>query len=257
MRILVSNDDGINAAGIQALYTVLSKEHEVYMIAPSEEKSACSNAISMRGALSVKRHDERIFSVGGYPADCVNIGLHGKIIPEPDIVISGINHGPNMGEDIYYSGTVAAARVAFIHGKTGIAVSLDSKEDLQWLDNAAVFIGHFVATQGHEFTGSPVLYNINYPAIAEGEIRGVAFANLDKRRYVDRYIVSEQTNDSFSMKLEGLLESEFINGSDADMVMKGYISITPLTLDATDYNKMKKGEKTFIAFQTYEGSVRM
>jgi 5'-nucleotidase len=257
MRILVSNDDGIGAAGIQALYTALAKEHEVYMIAPSEEKSACSNAISMRGALSVKRHDERVFSVGGYPADCVNIGLHGKLIPDPDIVISGINHGPNMGEDIYYSGTVAAARVAFINGKTGIAVSLNSKNDLQWLDNAAAFIGHLVTAQGNGLTSSPVLYNINYPAIVENEIRGVTFANLDKRHYVDHYIVSEHSKDSFNMKLEGSLESEYIAGSDADMVRKGYISITPLTLDATDYDKIEKGEKTFVAFRMYEGSVRL
>ncbi len=114
MKILLSNDDGINAEGINILFNYLSEKFDVYMFAPEVEKSACSNAITIRNDFDVKKLADNKYSVAGYPADCVNIGIHGKFIPEVDVVVSGINHGPNMGGDIYYSGTVAAARTGYI-----------------------------------------------------------------------------------------------------------------------------------------------
>src|SRR5208337_1483348 len=126
MRILLTNDDGVNAEGILTLFRVLSQFHDTYIIAPDRERSACSNIFTMREEVKVQRIDRNIFSINGYPADCVSLGLHSDLIPGIDLVISGINHGPNLGDDIHFSGTVAGARTAFIFGKPAIAVSIDS-----------------------------------------------------------------------------------------------------------------------------------
>jgi len=206
------------------------------MIAPSTERSACSNAITMRSPVKLVQHDSRHFSVSGYPADCVNIGLHGNIIPEIDMVISGINHGPNMGDDIHYSGTVAGARVAFINKKTGIAVSVCGMLNTQRFQNAADFIADFISMSELFNNGIPLLLNINYPDDENNTNMGIAYTQLDKRYYVDHYVTLESSGNSKTIKMEGVIESERRNNSDYDMTQQGYISITPLTLDSTDYN---------------------
>ncbi|MCU0822334.1 MAG: 5'/3'-nucleotidase SurE, partial [Spirochaetes bacterium] len=126
MRILLTNDDGISAKGINLLYESLSRKHDVYVIAPNEEKSGCSSAITMKSQLKIETLSEKKFAVHGFTADCVNIGLKGNIIPKVDMVVSGINHGPNCGDDIYFSGTVAGARIGYIYGLSSIAISIDS-----------------------------------------------------------------------------------------------------------------------------------
>ena len=236
MIILLTNDDGIHAKGINLLFDELSTKHEIYMIAPSEERSACSNAITMRSSLTIRSHDERKFSVDGFPADCVNIGLHGGLIPEPDLVVSGINHGPNMGDDIYYSGTVAGARVGFIHGKSGIAVSLTSNDRIEHLGDAAEYVLSFIESHADQIARHKSFFNINYPAIPKNEIAGTAYTFLDKRSYKDSFIVKRSSQDERIVQLEGTVESARIEGSDYDLVNKGYVSVTPLKLDSTDYD---------------------
>jgi len=240
MNILLTNDDGIHAKGINALFDALSQRYDVYMVAPAEERSACSNAITMRGPLHIKRYDSRHFSVDGFPADCTNVGLYGEVIPEPDIVVSGINHGPNMGDDIYYSGTVAGARVGFIHGKSGIAVSLCSKEKFSFLDNAAAYTKSFIEKNETLLLNENHFLNINYPARPDDEIAGTAYTYLDKRSYKDRFIVHDHTGDTKTVTLDGIVESVRREGSDYDMAKKGFVSITPLMLDSTDYNLIER-----------------
>ena len=126
MKILFTNDDGITAEGLIILERIFSKYHETYIIAPDRERSACSNIFTVRDELTVTKISDRVFSVNGYPADCVSLALHSDLIPEIDLVISGINHGPNLGDDVHFSGTVAGARTAYIFGKPGIAFSIDS-----------------------------------------------------------------------------------------------------------------------------------
>ena len=237
MVILLTNDDGIHAAGINTLFEVLSPLYDVYMIAPSEERSACSNAITMRDELTIRKYDERRYSVNGFPADCTNVGLHGEIIPSPDIVVSGINHGPNMGDDIYYSGTVAGARVGFIHGKNAIAVSLSSKEKLQYLGDAAVYTASFLSQYAAAFAETRRFININYPACSKNEVKGTAFTFLDKRSYMDRFVIRKKEGSDTVVLLEGTVESLAIEGSDYDMVEKGFVSVTPLKLDSTNYDE--------------------
>lgn len=240
MNILLTNDDGIHAKGINALFDALSQRYDVYIVAPAEERSACSNAITMRGHLHIKRFDNKHFSVDGFPADCTNVGLYGEVIPEPDIVVSGINHGPNMGDDIYYSGTVAGARVGFIHGKSGIAVSLCSKDKFQFLDDAAMYTKTFIEKNEKMLLNETHFLNINYPARPLNEISGTAFTNLDKRSYKDRFIVHDNTGDTKTVTLDGVVESVRKEGSDFDMAKKGYVSVTPLKLDSTDYESIER-----------------
>ncbi|MGL4368552.1 MAG: 5'/3'-nucleotidase SurE [Spirochaetota bacterium] len=240
MKILLTNDDGIHAKGINVLFDALSERYDVYMVAPAEERSACSNAISIRSPLRIRRFDERHFSVDGYPADCTNVGLHGDIVPAPDIVVSGINHGANMGEDIYYSGTVAGARVGFIHGRSGIALSLSSSEKLEFLEDAAAFAAHFIFGNEALLVNEKHFFNINYPARPKTDIHGTAYTSLDKREYRDRFVVKEHNGDEKVVSMDGTVKSERREGSDYDMIKKGYVSITPLTLDSTDYSMIER-----------------
>ncbi len=238
MKILLTNDDGIKATGINALYNTLSKNHEVYMIAPDKEKSACSNAITLKDELLIEQLENNCYTVAGFPADCVNIGLHSKLIPDVDIVLSGINHGPNMGVDIYYSGTTGGARSAHIFGKNSIAISLNCFEENNYFIDAAKFLNDFLKSLNLN-QEKKIFYNINYPAINKKEVKGIKYTFLGKRTYNDQYIITRRFKNHFYMKLNGTMSSEEIADSDIMTVEKGYISITPLILDSTDYTALK------------------
>lgn len=235
MNILITNDDGFDASGIKALYRVLSRKHSVYIVAPDGERSACSSAITIRRNIQVQKKGDGVYAIDGYTADCVNIGLNGELIPEIDLVISGINHGPNLGEDVYFSGTVAGARSAHIFGVSGIAVSVDSLGESDYFEDAAEFLIDFIGgfpLFAHE---RPVLLNINYPDIPVDEIAGIRYTTLGKREYRDSYNRTGDSKDGFSMMMDGIIDSHEIDGSDVTELRKGFISITPLTLDCTDY----------------------
>ncbi|HOK92355.1 MAG TPA: 5'/3'-nucleotidase SurE [Spirochaetota bacterium] len=242
MKILLTNDDGIKAEGLLILKDVLSKDHDVYVIAPDRERSACSNIFTMRDKLTVQKLDSRTFSVNGFPADCVSLALHYDIIPEVDLVISGINHGPNLGDDIHFSGTVAGARTAFIFGKPGIALSIDSFHRASPnMKEAAIFINNFLKLQSiSELT----FLNINYPDINKSEIKGVKYTFLSKRRYIDSYTKHSENEKEMIVSLNGTIETKTIENSDDDAIKKGYISITPMTIDATDYKMLEKLENS-------------
>lgn len=238
MNILLTNDDGINAEGLLALKEILSQDHEVFIIAPDKERSACSNYFTVREDVLIKQIDHRSYSVSGFPSDCVGIGIHSDLIPNIDMVISGINHGPNLGDDIHFSGTVAGARTAHIFGKPGIAISIDSYHKPSiYLTEAAIFIKDYLNKHTPRLD---VFFNINYPNISFSEIKGVVYTFLSKRYYKDSYIKKEITETSnYSMKLIGEIITDNIHGSDSNAVVNGYISITPLTIDSTDYNILK------------------
>ena len=239
MKILLTNDDGIEAEGIQLLRDTLSADHEVYIIAPDKERSACSNIFTMRDEVLVTKKGENSFSISGYPADCVSIGIHSDIIPEIDLVISGINHGPNLGDDIHFSGTVAGARTAFIFGKPALAVSIDSfHASSPFLIETGIFINNFIRT---ETIPRNVYLNINYPNLPADRIKGVKYTNLSKRVYKDRYTKSSTMDpDQFGMKLYGEIETENFPWNDSFAVENSYISITPMSIDSTDYNLLGK-----------------
>ncbi len=239
MKILLTNDDGIDADGLQILKEVLSAEHDVFVIAPDRERSACSNIFTMRDEVIITDRGKNSFSVSGYPADCVSIGVHSDIIPDIDLVISGINHGPNLGDDIHFSGTVAGARTAFIFGKPAIAASIDSfHTSSPYMAEMSEFIRKFI--KDNEIPQNAYL-NINYPNVSSEEIKGVKYTNLSKRIYRDTYIKNPKDNPaSTGMKLVGTIETDKYPWNDSFAVENSYISITPLSIDSTDYSYLTR-----------------
>jgi len=239
MKILLTNDDGIDAEGLQLLKEALSADNDVYIIAPDRERSACSNIFTMRDELLVTKSGEKSFSISGYPADCVSIGIHSDIIPEIDLVISGINHGPNLGDDIHFSGTVAGARTAFIFGKPAIAVSIDSFHAASpFLIEAGNFINKFIKTENID---QNTYLNINYPNLPGDKIKGIKYTHLSKRLYKDTYIKHLKDDpDQFGLQLHGIIETENKPWNDSYALENSYISITPMTIDSTDYNLLEK-----------------
>ncbi|HOP61771.1 MAG TPA: 5'/3'-nucleotidase SurE [Spirochaetota bacterium] len=236
MKILLTNDDGINAEGLIILERVLSKYHETYIIAPDRERSACSNIFTIRDELILTKISKNRFSINGYPADCVSIAMHSDFIPEIDLVISGINHGPNLGDDVHFSGTVAGARTAFIFGKPGIAFSIDSFHKASPnMPEASEFLAEYIKNTP---VSPDTFLNINYPDIPYSETSGIKYTFLSKRYYRDLYIKREIAPNQTAVSLNGEIETEFSEGSDDDAMKRGYISITPLTIDSTDYKKI-------------------
>ncbi len=240
MHILLTNDDGVSAQGINALYKCLSKRHNVYIIAPNEEKSGCSSAITMKEQLKIENISDNIFAVNAFTADCVNIGLKGDIIPKVDLIVSGINHGPNLGDDIYFSGTVAGARVAFIYGISGIAMSLDCTGESSHFNDASKFLMDFIENSKILSSKRSLCLNINYPDIPKKEILGTKYCFMGKRDYRDSYKVLHKDKNETRLQLTTGIASHENDGSDITELKKGYISITPLTLDCTDYEYLKE-----------------
>lgn len=241
-RILISNDDGINAPGIVALRDAVKPIGEVYMVAPDRERSTVSHALSLTRPLRIKEIDDNTFAVDGTPSDCVNIAmahiLKGK---EPDLIISGINHGPNLGSDTIYSGTVAAAMEGALCGVPSMAVSLAgvAKEysEFRISGHWARRIGSAVIEKG---LPDGVILNVNVPP-GEVEIRGYKFTNMGKRMYSK---VVDRRKDSFGAYyfwLAGkLLNREEAQGTDCREILNDHVTITPLKVDNTDYDLLKE-----------------
>ncbi len=239
MTILLTNDDGVNAEGIKALFDILSTAHDVFVIAPEDERSACSNAITVRTSLSIHKIDDRHFAVDGYTADCVNIGLNGGFFPPFDIVISGINHGPNLGDDVYFSGTVAGARTACIFGVHGIALSLDCLDSSSYFSQASEFALHFISDILCHTGDQPICFNINYPNIPKHEINGIKYTRLGRRKYNDTYTIHSETGMSKIIQLSGTIESIGGDTTDVFELRNGFISVTPLSIDCSDHEFLR------------------
>lgn len=249
MKILLTNDDGINAGGIRALYNVFSTRHDVYIIAPESERSACSNAITVRSQLTIKKVAEGQYSVSGYPADCIIIGLSGEFIPEVDLVISGINHGPNVGDDLIFSGTVAGARTAYIFGKAAIAISINAyHRESKYFKDASRFLldfidsispdiikyGNSMINEAGQSLPSTPFYNINYPDMPVDQIKGKRYTSIGRRLYRDSFKnMIFESNEAF-VQMGGYIESIFSEGTDVTALEQGYISISPLMTDCTN-----------------------
>jgi 5'-nucleotidase len=240
MNILLTNDDGIEAAGINSLFEILSEKNNTFMVAPASEKSACSNAITVRTDVKIKKISDNKFAIDGYPADCVNIGLHGGIIPRVDLVISGINHGPNLGDDVFFSGTVAAARSAFIFGVSGIAFSIDSIGGSRYFDDASRFMLGFIGDLNFGSSDARLCLNVNYPDLPAESVAGVKYTSLCKREYRDSYRVMHSDKNELTLRLDGTIFTGRRDGTDFDAVKNSYISVTPLTLDCTDYSYLDR-----------------
>ncbi|MBM3253925.1 MAG: 5'/3'-nucleotidase SurE [Candidatus Omnitrophica bacterium] len=244
MKILLTNDDGIHSEGLIGLYRVLSQKHECTVIAPERENSAIGHAITLMHPLRVRRM--RIkgmsgYAVSGTPADCVKIGLKSLLMKKPDIVVSGINIGLNVGANLIYSGTVSAAVEAGISGISAISVSQKLSKDMDFNLSGSI-VENFINTLKKVLLSSKkILININIPS---GEIKGIKLthqANSVSRESIEKRI--DPRGIAYYWIKGRLVSSDRDKYSDETTVSKGYISITPLHFDMTNYEVMKKLEK--------------
>ncbi len=184
MKILVTNDDGIHCEGIQVLAEELSKDHEVWVFAPDGDRSGSSHSMTLRSPGKVRALDARTFTCSGMPADCVILAFRGALPFRPDMVVSGINRGPNLGTDIVFSGTAAAARQAALYGIPGIAVSLAAYAPPFDFRPAARFIRANLDALRAAWDET-VFVNVNVPPLPDADTRGSVFALPGTRTYRD------------------------------------------------------------------------
>jgi len=244
LRILLTNDDGIGAAGIAALWHELSKIAEVIVVAPDVERSATSQAITVDSPIRVDKYffdNPRIsgWRIGGTPADCVKIALEALMAQPPDIVVAGINHGPNLGTDVLYSGTVSAAIEGALHGIPAVAVSLDAgdKYDFQ---PAAEFASKLVQNMVNRSLPPNTLLNVNVPALPSGQIKGVAITKLGVRQYDNIFESRQDPRGRMYYWMGGnVMDTENDADSDIVAIKMSKISVTPIHFDLTNYGIMK------------------
>jgi 5'-nucleotidase len=239
LKILITNDDGINSLGIAALADELKKLGEVTIVAPLTEQSAVGHAITMKYPLRVTEHykngDFFGFAVDGTPADCIKIGIRNLMKEPPDIVLSGINHGSNTAINIIYSGTVSAAREAAIMDVPSIAISVTSHEAVQF-DFAAKLAARISMMVAKEGLPNGTLLNVNIPDLPEEKIKGILLTQQGKSKWEDIY---EERKDPYGKKyywLTGnLIQADLSLDMDQFAIRNDYISITPIHFDLTDY----------------------
>lgn len=236
--ILVTNDDGFFSRGIQILAENLRELGEVYIVAPDRDRSSVSHALTMHRPLRVDLIKEGCYSVNGTPTDCVVVGVK-KILPrQPDLLVSGINKGANLGEDITYSGTVSAAIEGTILGVPSFAISLVGERPFKYETASyyALKIARFILEKA---LPSDTLLNVNVPNKALQEIRGIKITKQGKRSYED------SIHEIFSPWGEkqywiggGIVSWQKMEGTDIQAIMEGYVSVTPLHIDLTNYSAL-------------------
>jgi 5'-nucleotidase len=243
MRILISNDDGYLAPGIVALADSLASCAEIIVVAPDSNRSGSSNSLTLDRPLSVQRAGNGFYFVNGTPSDCVHIALTGLLKYKPDLVVSGINQGQNMGDDTLYSGTVAAATEGYLFGIPAIAFSQVDK-DWAHLDSAAK-VAKDIVLRRFDALQKPYLLNVNIPNLAYDELRTIVATRLGKRHESEAVIKAYDPHgrEIFWIGLAGAAKDAG-EGTDFHAAAKGYVSITPLQIDlthATQLEALRKG----------------
>lgn len=232
--ILLSNDDGYDSPGIRILKDGLKDLGRVVISAPLREMSASSHSITLRREIKVEEVEPDVFAVSGTPADSVLIAIYGILERIPDIIISGINDGHNLGEDVFYSGTVAAAREGAMYGVPSLAASLVLNQDPHRHYESAVYFVRKIALVMMKEKMQGELMNLNVPNSPLDEIKGLKITRLSTRRYKDP--VMKLRENLYVIGGEPLWNRE--KGTDLEAVLEGYASLTPLLKDITDYEKI-------------------
>ena len=233
--ILVTNDDGVYAPGIRALFEAVQPLGRAVIVAPARDKSAVSHSLTMDRPLRVRQLETDIFTLDGTPTDCVTIGMN-KVLPErPDLIVSGINPGVNLGDDISYSGTVSAAIEGTMYGVPSLAFSLDGEPPFDFSIAAGVVLK---LTSMALSCGLPenTLLNINVPDLPEAEIKGIRFTRQGRRIYKNAI---QETFDPWQRKHYwiggGTVHWSEGDNTDEQALRQGYISVTPIQLDLTNH----------------------
>jgi len=262
LRILVTNDDGIDALGIRKLTEVLLSlpELEVYVVAPNEEKSGVGHGVTYREALSPTKHafynlPVQAWGINGNPADCVKAAYfllfeQGK---KPDLVFSGINVGNNLGKDVYYSGTCSAAREAVILGVPAVALSYDNFFHADNYGEVEVLVkpilAEFIARAKAARMPKEVFWNVNIPHLSPQEVKGVAPAVLSLYHYHDKY--TEEAEKGYWLQRQYKEAEEHEAEEDYRLLKHGYITITPVHIDSTDRTLVKEMDSWGLVKHTY------
>ncbi len=243
MRLLLSNDDGVGAPGLEALELALSSLAECWVLAPLHEQSACSHALSLHRSLRVQSLGPRRFAVDGTPADCVYLGLQHFCPTRPDAVISGINRGANVSLDVYYSGTVAAAREAVMWGVPALSVSLfldaGAPSAREHWESAAYFASRVVRELVGRSLPPEVLLNLNVPNLPLSDIRGLVVTTLGRRRW-SRVVDERRDIKGRPYYWIGGTHLGFDDDPDSDgpSVDCGWATLTPVRLDCTAHTML-------------------
>lgn len=250
MRILLSNDDGVHAEGLQAMHRALKSLGDVWVVAPLEEKSTTGHSLTLHKPLRILPMGKQVYAVTGSPADCVYLGIRQVMKAMPDFVVSGINRGANLGQDVYYSGTVSAAREACILGIPSLAVSLDVdferlhlQPNLRYATAAKAAVQVMRALQGTKLPHHTLL-NLNVPNVPTSRLKGFTFTKQGFRYYSGSILrrKDHRGRDYFWVggRYKGFKNDQ---GTDCHAVEKGYASLTPLKLDSTDLHCLAAMER--------------
>lgn len=238
MRFLLSNDDGWRAPGLRCLAETLRRLGEVVVVAPDRNRSGASNSLTLDTPVRVTREEEGVYSVTGTPTDCVHVAISGLLPDPPDLVIAGINDGPNLGDDVLYSGTVAAAMEGRFLGLPALAVSLAGERPTHFASAAA-----FVRALLERHAGAPfpadTLLNVNVPDLPPGEIRGYEVTRLGQRHKSEPALRAEDPRGRpvYWVGPPGAAQDAGA-GTDFHAVLARRVSVTPLSVDLTRYAAM-------------------
>ncbi len=240
MRILISNDDGVLAPGIRALANELSKVSDIEVMAPDRNRSGASNSLTLSRPLRVRQLESGHYSVEGTPTDCVHLALTGFLDKTVDMVVSGINDGANLGDDILYSGTVAAAMEGRYLGIPAIAVSMVG-ETIQHYETAAIIARQLVLQLQKSPLPLKTILNVNVPDLPLDKIKGIEVTRLGTRHSAEP-IVKEYDPRGHAIYWVGPSgpEADAGPGTDFFAVSQGFVSITPLQLDLTHYKAFEQ-----------------
>ncbi len=233
--ILLTNDDGYDALGFQTLYKELQKDFDVFAVAPRFQQSGASHSLTLKRPIRVEKIRKKFFTIDGTPTDCVLLAYHDLITEKIDMIVSGINHGANMGSDVFYSGTVAAALQGVSLGINSIAISLSSREYNNF--SRSVVYSNDLIKRVLLLNTINLILNVNIP---EGKIRGEKITKMGKRIYRDKVIRDNEKENVMYSVIDGTLSYKVAADTDFKAVEEHYVSITPLKLDLTNYESMKE-----------------
>ncbi len=239
MKILVSNDDGYRSPGLIVLADALRRFGEVIVVAPERDRSGASNSLTLDVPLRVQRMANGFICVDGTPTDCVHVAITGLLDSEPDIVVAGINHGPNLGDDVLYSGTVAAATEGRFLGLPAIAVSIDAFEP-RHLETAAQVVVRLLERMPAAALESNLVLNVNVPDVAYGDIKGFAATRLGHRHKAEPVVASKDPRGRVIYWVGPAgPEQDAGPGTDFYALREGRVSITPLQVDLTRHSALE------------------
>ncbi|MDP1559345.1 MAG: 5'/3'-nucleotidase SurE [Nitrosomonas sp.] len=237
MRILLSNDDGYFAPGLISLANTLSEIAEIIVVAPERDRSGSSNSLTLDRPLSLHKSHNGFYYVNGTPTDCVHLAVTGMLDVLPDMVISGVNDGANMGDDTIYSGTVAAATEGFLLGIPSLAISLANISERNFLTASRVTFDMVQRFKQKKFD-RPILLNVNVPDVAYDQLQGIEVARLGRRHKAESVIKSKNPRGETVYWVGAAGEAQDAGeGTDFYAVQHNRISVTPLQIDLTQYGR--------------------